>query len=839
MKFGRLIIVLSENVKLRRYFCIRYTELFLISACKSCIMKNRLLIAIALIYSLQAIGQEKTVTYLYDAGATPESKVIDIRHLTANLFIDPHDTLVKGSVTFSFVPILSTFDSVIFWAPDITFSKVEIPGLEISYKKTGDNLVIHNLSPQVTALKSEYNLSMDYTSKPRYDLFFIGWNEPAVRPNKQIWAHRPFHWLPYYGDRLTVDMYITFDGHYKVFTNGVREAVKDNKDGTKTWHYKMYKEHPFFSTCLVIGDYKTLDWKTADGVPLELCYYSWQDDHAEPTYRYTREMFAFFKDEFGVAYPYEVYREEPVEDYLYGAMETTTATVFGDYLAVDERGFDLRNYVNVNAHELAHQWYGNCLSHLRPCDVWLTESFATYYAKMFEKHVFGEDYYQNVRRIEFDEALEADQKDLIPTGNSRGGRARWYPKGSLILDMLRDVLGEGAFKASMKHYTEKNLFSEVQTSEFLSAIYEATGQPMDWFFDEWIYRGGEPRYEVTWHKGKSADGTDQTVVTVKQVQQVDDLVGLFNMPIGFEVYYDDGTSEKTTQVIKEEYSEVIVGNPSSKPVSFVLFDPGRRILKTVSFDKSLKEWSAQALKAEKMIDRYDALVALRDYPITDKKDMLLQAYGKETFQLTKGEIVKQLLADYQPEFDVVITNALKDEDPLVRRAALEGVDTIPPQLQSDFEKLLTDSSYVNIEKALTALSRSFPKKVPVYLEATKNETGWRGLNIRMKWLEIAIGAGQREYLNELKEYSSPRYEFETRMNAFGVMKKLDYIDPISAAYLIDGYLYWNYKVSNSAKEVLQYFYQQNRGKELIEHELAQGKYSSADRDKVEKMLQGK
>ncbi len=103
---------------------------------------------------------------------------------------------------------------------------------------------------------------MKYTSKPKYDLFFIGWNEPALRDNKQIWAHRPFHWLPYYGDRLTTDMQITFDGRYKVMTNGVRESVKENKDGTRTWHYKMYKEHPFFSTCLVIGDYKFLEMKT-------------------------------------------------------------------------------------------------------------------------------------------------------------------------------------------------------------------------------------------------------------------------------------------------------------------------------------------------------------------------------------------------------------------------------------------------------------------------------------------------------------------------------------------------------------------------------------------------
>ncbi len=793
---------------------------------------------IALLLNITLLSaQEKTVTYLYDRGGSPPDKVIDIIHLNAELAIDPYDTLVRGSVVFTFTPVLNQFDSVTFWAPDMDFDRVEIKGTEISYFKKGDNLVIRSKNPEEVADHSmRYELSMNYTSRPAYDLFFIGWNEPAERPNKQIWAHRPFHWLPYYSDRLSADMFITFDSNYKVFTNGVRESVTENQDGTNTWHYRMYKEHPFFSTCLVVGDYKSLEWKTADGLPLELCYYSWQEDHAEPTYRYTPQMFDFFKEEFGVPYPYEVYREMPVADYLYGAMETTTATVFGDYLAVDERAFDLRNYVNVNAHELAHQWYGNCLSHLKNSDVWLTESFATYYAKMFEKQVFGEDYYQNVRRLEFEEALAASGRDGFGVGHSRGGRARWYPKGSLVLDMMRDYLGEDGFKASIKHYTEKNLFSEVETGEFLAAVYEATGVSMQWFFEEWIYRGGEPGYQVSWSPDKRPDGGDETVIRVRQVHPMSELVGLFRMPVFFEVYYEDGTKDVMKQWIDEEYEEVALANPESKNVSFVLFDPGSRILKTISFDKSLKEWSAQALMAGEMIDRYDALVALRGYKLDVKEDILLKAYENETFHLTRGEIVKQLLEVYDTQFDELIVGALSDEDPLMRRAVLEGTDTIPDQLRGEYERLLHDQSYVNVEKALELLCRSFPANIPAYLEATKNETGWRGMNIRMKWLEMAIGAEQREYTMELAEYAGPRFEFETRINAFQLMKKLNYLDKRSAGYLVDGYFYWNYKVSNAALDVLRYFYQQNKGKKLIDEAVSSGPWTSELKEKVRRTL---
>jgi len=813
---------------------------FLLISVKFFLMMNLLKTILAvIILPVVVLSQERTVTYLYDAGSLNPDRIIDISHVEARLSIDPYDTLVKGEIVFRFSPLRSVTDSVIFWAPDITFSEVTVEGIELTYEMQGDNLVIYFISKDKLLNDKSYEIRMRYTAKPLYDLFFIGWNEPAIRENKQIWAHRPFHWLPYYGDRLTTDFYITFDGKYKVMTNGVRESVTDNADGTKTWHYKMHKEHPFFSTCLVIGDYQFLEMKTKDGLPLELWYYTWQEDHAEPTYRYTPQMFDFFNEEFGLDYPYELYREAPVEDYLYGAMETTTATVFGDYLAVDERAFDGRNYVNVNAHELAHQWYGNCLSHQKNCDVWLTESFATYYAKLFEKEVFGEYYYQWVRNQELEETLEASKKDPFPIGHSRGGRARWYPKGSLVLDMMRDVLGDEDFKEAIKQYTTENAFSEVETAEFREAVYEATGQPIDWFFDQWIMRGGEPRYEVSWASGKSSTGADQTVIQVKQVQPVTELSGLFTMPVGFEVCYKDGSSEQVTQWIEKESSEVSIPRPAGKEVSFVLFDPGRKILKTVSFKKSFEEWSAQALNARNMIDRYDALLALRDYPMQQKESTLLDAWSRETFHLTRGEILKQLSKE-SPDFpEEIYLQSIKDPDPLVRRTALENAPLLPESVKNATEKLLMDISYINVEKALDLLSRSFPHDIPRYLEATKNETGWRGRNIRMKWLEIAIQAEQREYLREITEYAGPRYEFETRINAFNLLKRINYLDDKAAANLIDGYLYWNYKVSNAAKEVLVYFYQQNRYQFIIDNALLDNELTIDEQEKVRKILGGK
>ncbi len=272
----------------------------------------------------------------------------------------------------------------------------------------------------------------------------------------------------------------------------------------------------------------------------------------------------------------------------------------------------------------------------------------------------------------------------------------------------------------------------------------------------------------------------------------------------------------------------------------MLFDPGRKVLKTVSFNKTFEEWSAQALHAHGMIDRYDALVALQGFPAEQKEATLLQAWENEKYHLPKNELLKQLFAGENKFYDEIFLEALNDDDPLVRRAALENTGQVTENLKEETEKLLTDHSYINVEKALDLLCRSFPHDIPRYLETTKNETGWRGMNIRMKWLEIAIQAEQREYLPEIVQIIPGRsYEFETRMNAFQLLKRLNYLDKRSALNLIDGYLYWNYKVSNAAKEVLQYFYQQNRFKLLIENAIAGSRFSDDEKDKIEQMLAGK
>jgi len=772
-----------------------------------------------LILKSTVLAQGKKITYYSDPSAIPPDLPVTIKHLTASVSFQPEQNLVKGTAEFTFIANRYQVDSIVFYTPNFKISSVTIDNRKVVYRQSGSSLVIYPVGRKESAVGSqklavttdaygqEGKIQIVYTAAPvSGTIYFIGWRPEEEGKRKQIWAHRPHGWLPYMDGRITVDLLITFDKDYKVFSNGERIGVKVNPDRTKTWHYRMTRDHPFFSTSLAIGDYDFKSSRTKRGVPLEFWYYKGMENKVEPTYKYTAQMFGFFEEEMGVNYPYPLYREAPVIDYMYGAMETTTATVFGDFLQIDPRAWWQRNYVNVNAHELAHQWFGNYISHQVNKDVWLTESFGTYYAKIFEKSIYGEDYYQNIRNEELQLTMEAAKRNDYPVGGSQGGVERIYRKGSLVLDMLRYVMGDQEFKDAVKHYLKKFGFADARTSDFIQSVYETEKKPYDWFFEEWILHGGEPEYTVKYVEKEDPEGIHSTYVWVWQVQELSDQTGLFKMPVEFEVHYGDGSIDKKKVWISEKFNEVIFPNPGKKPIDFILFDPNRRILKKVNFDKPFKELSNQAMKANNMIDRYDALLALRSVPIEKKRNLLYECYRKESFYLTKTEIISQLTPDgNNPATVELFRDGLKDKDANVRKAVLMDVSPIPGPLQKEAEQCLYDSSWLNIELALGNLCNSIPGNAERYLEMTREMEGWRGKNIRMKWLEIAIGRGDKNYLNELISYSGPKYEFETRMNALNLLKKLRYTDSMTLENAMQASKHWNNKLSAVGREYLDYF----------------------------------
>jgi aminopeptidase N len=167
-------------------------------------------------------------------------------------------------------------------------------------------------------------------------------------------------------------------------------------------------------------------------------------------------------------------------------MENTSATVFSRDFVVDSIGFNDKNYINVNAHELAHQWFGDLITAQSGKHHWLQEGFATYYALLAEKEVFGDDYF--FKKL-YDTAVQlrnATKTDTIPVLSEKASTLSYYQKGAWVLFVLREELGSKVFQKAVKNYLNKYSFKNVNTDDFFNEIKKISPFDSDTFKREWL-----------------------------------------------------------------------------------------------------------------------------------------------------------------------------------------------------------------------------------------------------------------------------------------------------------------------------------------------------------------
>ncbi|MFN4123555.1 MAG: M1 family aminopeptidase [Flavobacteriales bacterium] len=775
-------------------------------------------------------AQEKSVTktFLYDEKSVPREHLVDFEHLRLEVSFNPQLGEINGKVTHIFTPKQNLIDSIFVDGPGIRIKSVTQRNKPLRFKSYAETHSI--FFDQPLKWEARDSITIEYAARPTKGLYFIGWNDKTNRARKQIWSQGQGidnrYWIPMYdemNDKIVSEMIVKMTKPYKVLSNGVLLNSKDNQDGTITWHYRMSKPHAPYLIMLGIGEYSTREVFSKSGVKSTLYYYPDHENRFEPTYRYSAEMIDFFEQEIGVPYPWETYAQIPVSDFLYGAMENTTATVFGDFFCVDARGYLDRNYVAVNAHELAHQWFGDLVTARSSTHHWLQESFATHYNWLFERVAFGDEHFDMARRNANNSALQASQRDNYPVGHSKGGSTRHYPKGAYVLEMLKYVTGREAYNRAVKNYLERHAYRNVNTQDLLVAFHETLGLSLDWFWEQWILRGGEPEYKV-----QTTFEKDILRFSVTQVHDTSDLIKLFKMPIDFEVHYTDGTVDRKKEWIEKHNTIVEIPLAKGKKVAFFLFDPNSQLLKKVSFDKSFDVLVAQAGAAPFMLDRLDAVEALNSFPLKDKLKALHELYKKEKSHYVKAAILKQLSSDGGKQTRTAFAEAIQSSQVQMRKAALNAFDKIPLDLKTDFERLLSDSSYAVIDQALTKLSISFPDDTDRYLELTKNEKGINGLDLRMTWLEIAAYRGNAQALKELTDYCSMSFDFNVRRNAMSTLRRLKVFNQEIFDHALDAAMSYNGRLASGAIGFINHFFKQPEYTSMINVRYTKGQWNERE-----------
>lgn len=775
-------------------------------------MKKFISIWIYCLFISGVSAQDSAICYLRDADGRIREHNVDFTKMKLDVKLNPAQGKVMGRVQYEFQPVQYITDTLFLDAPGIHIQKVWLDGRETRFDTDSAGLTIRFSS--ALNWNRQYKLDITYEATPRKGMYFIGWNvtQPDTTDNPyytrhQIWTQGQGvdnrFWFPCYDDvddKMMTETIITFDSAYTVISNGELKSKKLNADGSYTWHYAMNHPMASYLVMIAIDKYAHKDYKSKNGIISRQYYYSDRPEVVAPTYRYSAEMMDYMANEFQVKYPWPTYANVPVQDFMYGAMENTTATVYGDFYQTDERSAMEHSYTGTNAHELTHQWFGDYITEYSAQHHWLHESFATYYSKQFMRQINGEAYYESVKRDEADNAIRADARDRFPVAHSHGGSARHYPKGSFVIDMIRYVVGDSVYRRCITNYLKKHAYGNVTNHDFMMAFMENAGVNLDWFFDQWIFRAGVPNYEVSVERQ-----ADRVAFYVKQTQQVDELESYFKMPIVFEVHFKDGSTSTRKEWLSHQYDTVYVHAKADREIAFTLFDPGANVLKTVTFNKSLEELKAQASDAGHMIDRYDALTAMRSFDLNLKRDFLIARFVKGDFNRNQIEIISQLANDRSPETIQLFKRALKDKDYLIRRAALEKLQDFPNEILSEEEALLSDTSYYTIEIALRKLCKLYPDKSEEYLNRVKGLLGIN-CNVRIAYLELKLkNSMDSTLLPELIGYTSNRYEFRTRVKAIQAIERLGFCNAELLRNLFNAALYTNNRLNNPAAKAIKSF----------------------------------
>ena len=452
---------------------------------------------------------------------------------------------------------------------------------DVTYTQTKDYIIIKLNENDVPMKGDLLALKIDYSGKPvkkGFDSFSykeIGGNTYVYTLSEPTWG--PVWWpsKDFPDDKATMNMRLTVPAGITGISNGSLKEVKTNSDGSLTYNWNSSYPIATYLVSLVVGKYSYWEdtYTSLDGEKqMPVVYYAFPKDSAKASvdWKNTPEMIKYFAETFGeYAFIDEKYGNAEF-GWTSGAMEHQTITSFG-YLIVtgDSR------YEYVNAHELAHHWFGDAVTLKNWDNIWLNEGFASYCEALWQEHKGGTDaYLKHMRGFDFGyfSGTVYAPKGFIDNPSIY---ATVYQKGAWVLHMLRGVMGDENFFKAMRDYFEKYKYSNAETADFAAICEQYYGSSLNWFFEQWVYKGtGRPKYEYSWKfedfQGQAGTGVYTVRVNLKQVQKEE--FEVYKMPVKLTVVTDAGEKEFT--VFNDSREQTFLLTVDSKPKEVIIDKDG-------------------------------------------------------------------------------------------------------------------------------------------------------------------------------------------------------------------------------------------------------------------------
>ena len=593
----------------------------------------------------------------------------DLLHQRMDVSFDMARRLVTGTVRTRVVVGAAT-DTVRLDAGNLTIDgAADARGKPLRF--TYDTSRVTVRLPRRARQGDTVEFALRYHTVPERGIYFV--------PRRHvIWsqgeATETRNWIPTYdaaNDKTTWEFYVTADSGMRVLSNGRLVGVKAAPHGQQVWHWSQEEPASTYLYSVVVAPFTVLEdnWR---GIPVEYWTYADTTAAAWRTFGETPSMIEIYSRVLGVNYPWDKYAQSIIPDFTYGGMENVSATTQTDLVLHGAGGEPESGGRGLNAHELAHQWFGDYTTAADWAHIWLNEGLTTYMESVQNEKSRGWDAAQQSWWSQQQQAMQADLNQARPLvwGKYEGDdpitlffSGHVYPKGAQVAHQLRRLLGDSLFWAGMHRFLTDNAHKPVTTADYAIAFEKVANRDLDWFFDQWAYGIGYPKVKVSrkWDPAARA-----LAVTVEETQPIDSTHPFFRFPATIRIVTRDSVVRHEIMVTKqnETFSLPLPGDPLT-----FRFDEGAWLLGTVTTDQTPAElaelarhdleWGARNWALRQLATSNDsAAVAARRFVLLSDASGTLRAVA-----------VSQMARDKSAAGLDAVRSALRDPDSGVRASA--------------------------------------------------------------------------------------------------------------------------------------------------------------------------
>lgn len=695
---------------------------------------------------------------------------IDTKHLVLNLQFDWLKNQAKGTAEITFSVIKKT-NKIYLDAGNLTVDSIEFEKLKINFNYTGgdadNNLEIFlnkSYKPiETITIKIYYKTNYENHSDPNAiggsfgkGLRFFQPTSTTPNKHKQIWSsgepENNKYWFPCnedIADIHTTEIFATVEKPLMAIGNGNLFNLTENQNGTQTFHYKSDMPFPNYLIAIVVGEYTNIIQQSGK-TTINNYGYEQEKEAVKATTVLLPDMLSFLEQKTGYNYPFLNYSQIAVQDYPFPGLvgQNSLAIISDNY--VDDYGVhkDFKYlWDGVAMQALANQWFGNLIMPKNWEDIWLNNAFAQYFAGIYTAKDNGNaEYFLWYYPFEKGNVLgDWDAKYKHPIVPKKISEVSVFTndnyskfRGALVLRMLQSELGEANWWKAVQYFVKNNANKQASTKDFQIAVEKVTGKSYQWFFDQWVYKIGLPKFEIV----KIYDAKQkQLAINVKQIHSQENSskykqVKFFEGKIFIEI-----DNQIKPVFLKSKQENVFVFENIEEP-GFVNFNFEQTFLCKSNFNKTKEEYLKQLKNSKDVLAKQEAINQLvvtvndsntdSEFKIKFREALTNEIQSNQYWRyrmLALSTLTKIVAQPYDTEMIELLKTIIQNEKQWLKSTAIGILGrTADSSYAEIYMNALHDESDRVINSAAIALGKTKCSKAFETLLNLENQTSWKNQN---------------------------------------------------------------------------------------------------------------